>query len=139
MKKLSIILGAAALLSSGIACADNLTLISQNISNPIDVKCGASPSSERETNLPIPKNGNQSLPYFLIDALFGSPVYCDFYDGTNDIGEAELTVGTLYQTAEINTATFDSTKYTVHIKSGSHDPLPLNTWAHDITVTLAEK
>lgn len=138
MKKMMVgIVGAAALLSA-TAFADTLSLNSQNMTNPITVKCGASRDAERDTGMPIPTDGQRSIHYFLVRILLGSPLYCDFYDGSADIGYAKLTISDDYMTAQINDFSFDQTHYNVAISSGSYNPLPVNTSAKDISVMLTK-
>ncbi|OGT25150.1 MAG: hypothetical protein A3I77_08690 [Gammaproteobacteria bacterium RIFCSPLOWO2_02_FULL_42_14] len=88
--------------------------------------------------MPIPTDGQRSIHYFFIKVLLGSPIYCDFYDSSADIGYAKLTISDDYMTAQINDFSFDQTHYNVAISSGSYSSLPINTSAKNISVMLTK-
>ncbi|MCX7121127.1 MAG: hypothetical protein NTZ67_05060 [Gammaproteobacteria bacterium] len=127
------------------ALAGSLTMKSQNEPNAITLMCGTSKSSEANTNLPVPANGQRGpLPYALISFMFGSSLTCDFYNGSvspaNDIGTAVFSISSDLSTATISTfQNLAPNKFDVSISSGSHGNLPVNVPAKNITVLLSGK
>ncbi|MCX7121128.1 MAG: hypothetical protein NTZ67_05065 [Gammaproteobacteria bacterium] len=124
--------GLAATLSMS-AAAGNLTIQSQNEPYPITVKCGPSTSSEIDTQLPIPANGQRGpLPYILIRAMFHHlNLTCDFYETNNDIGSANLAIGSDYKTATITELqNNDPSHYSITLST------PLNAPSEFITAVI---
>lgn len=145
MKKKLLALGVAAALSTNAMAVGTLTLVSQGESSSVSqitVECGQSRASEHDTHLPIPANGQKQINYFFV-SLLGQPLYCDFFDTSaqgvgKDIGTAQLAVSPDLSTATVvSYENLDKADYNVDIKSAHLDPLPVNTPAVNLTVTLS--
>ncbi|OGT44698.1 MAG: hypothetical protein A3E82_05230 [Gammaproteobacteria bacterium RIFCSPHIGHO2_12_FULL_38_11] len=126
---------ALAITLSTSTIAGNITLKSQNEPKVIIIKCGPTPTTETDTHLFIPPNGQRGpLPYVLIKAGFHhSHLSCDFYeDGSNkDIATANLYISDDFTTATItNAENFDPSQFYIKIST------PLNLPAESITAVV---
>src|SRR3990167_3051217 len=142
-KMLVLSLTAALSITAVNAVAGSLTLKSQHEPDVITVMCGATQSSETDTHLPVPANGQRGpLSFDLISFMFGSNLTCDFYDSSidraHDIGTANFLISSDASTATIASfQQYNPSKYSVVISSGSHPNLPIGTAAKNITVLLS--
>jgi hypothetical protein len=133
-KLLAIGLGAALSFTAVSVMAGNLSLTSVNEPNQINVKCGPTQGTEKDTGLPIPANGTRTLPYIIIKAVLGSPLVCDFYEsGSNiDIATASLTINSSSSATITAYTPYHPHKFTVALST------PPGTPAANISVTLTK-